>query len=167
MYHIGEPMVYGQVGVCKIKDISIPPFCKPGEQKQHSILEPQGRSGTIFVPADAQVSMRPVLSRGEGRAADRPDIPSTHAPAFDNASVPELKHHYSEALSSHDCERPLMLIISICAKKQNRRKTNQKIGVIDEDVIRRAEKLLYSDFSFALGIPASLPKYIASRMKAR
>lgn len=167
MFSIGDLVVYGQVGVCAVTDITVPSFCEPGAERQYYVLEPQNQSGVIFVPVDAQVPIRAVLSREEvERLIDR--IPALEPPDFDSAGTQELKQLYSEALRSHDCERLLGLILSIYTKKQTRLRNNQKIGVIDEDVIRRAEELLYGEFATVLDIPAaSMPKYIASRIKAR
>jgi len=57
--------------------------------------------------------------------------------------------------------------MSIYAKKQHREQMNQKIGQIDENCMKRAESLLYDEFSIALGIPADeVESYIRSRIKS-
>ena len=163
---IGDKVIYEHMGVCEIIDITVPSFCKGGVEKEYYVLRPNNQSGSIFVPVDADVYMRPLLTKEEAdKAIDM--IPSIEAETFGGSSMQELKQHYAEALQTHDCGDLIELLMSIYAKKQARIKNNQKMGSIDEGVMRRAEELLYTEFSFALGIPKdAVQKYIAQRMKA-
>ncbi len=166
MFNIGDKVIYAQMGVCDITDIIVPSFCEKGKEKQYYVLAPGNQSGSIFVPVDANVYMRKLLTREEvERLIDV--IPDVQTHSYDNASLQELKQHYADAMQSHDCGDLIELVMSIYAKKQARIKNNKKIGAIDEATMKRAEELLYSEFAIALDIPKdTVPKYIAKRLRA-
>lgn len=165
MFQPGDLIIYSQMGVCRVKAITVPSFAVGREAKEYYLLEPGNQTGEIYVPVDAKVFMRPVINKEE---ADRliAMIPSMQAEAFHSTAMQELTRHYSEALASHACEDLIELIMSIYAKKQYRQKMNQKFGVVDESYMKRAEQLLYGEFAIALGIPeAQVPGYISRRVK--
>ncbi len=166
MYGIGELIIYGNIGVCRIKDIATPSFCDDGEKKQYYVLEPQEQRGVIYIPVDSDVFMRPLINREEAeRLIDL--IPSRDGEIFHSARPPELAKHYSDAMQTHDCGDLFEMIKSIYAKKQDRLLNKQKIGVVDEEYMKRAETLLYGELAIALDIPKDeVEAYIASRVDA-
>lgn len=166
MFQPGELIIYSNMGVCKVMEITVPSFCKVTERRQYYTLAPLEQQGTIFVPVDSKVFMRPIITKEEAdRLIDL--IPSIQAEAFHSTVLQELTAHYSEALHSHDCGDLIELVMSIYAKKQYRQAKNQKFGTVDESFMKRAEDLLYGEFSVALEIPKSaVPGYIAARVKA-
>lgn len=167
MFNVNEKVIYAQMGVCEIIDITVPSFCERGEEKPYYVLQPANQSGSIFVPVDANVYMRRLLTREEAeRLIDV--IPDVQARSFDSVSLQDLKQHYADAMQSHDCGELIALVMSIYAKKQARIKNNKKIGAIDEAAMKRAEELLYGEFAIALDIPVeAVPKYIAKRLRAQ
>jgi len=110
------------------------------------------------------VFMRPTVTREEAeRLIDM--IPTIRADAYHGKGLQELKAHYGEMLRSHDCADLIELVMSIYAKKRYRERTNQKIGMIDENCMKRAQALLHDEFSVALGIPAAeVGAYIRKRI---
>lgn len=166
MFCVGDKVIYAQMGVCDLLDITVPSFCERGAEREYYVLQPANQTGSIFVPVDANVFMRKLLTREEAeRLIDM--IPEVQTQSYDSASIQELKQHYAEAMQSHDCIDLIELLMSIYAKKQARIKSNRKIGSIDENAMHRAEELLYGEFSIALDMPKEfVPKYIAKRMRA-
>ena len=166
MYQTGDLIVYGSMGVCRILNVSVPDFLREGEEKDYYTLEPLNRQGTIFVPVDTSVFMRPVISREE--AEDLIDaIPTFRAKAYHSHVLQELNQHYADAISSHEISDLVKLLMSIHVKRKEREKQNLKIGAVDENYMRRAESLLYGELSIALDIPESdVPGYIRNRVDA-
>ena len=163
MFQVNDLIVYGQIGVCKVTDISVPDFCKESNRLYYT-LEPVSRRGTVFSPVDADVYMRPVLCREDAENLIRmiPDIAGTSCTA---SNMQELNHRYSELMRSHNYEDLISLLISIYRKKNSRSQTNQKIGTVDETFLKRAESLLYTELSISLGIPEQdVPHYIAEKL---
>lgn len=164
MFHIGQYIIYGAMGACRVQDIAVPSFCQRGEERQYYTLEPLNQTGEILVPVDANVFMRPIITREEAeRLIDM--IPNIRAEALHGRGLQELKTYYATALHSHDCADLIELVMSIYAKKQYRLQQNLKIGQIDEACMKRAESLLYDEFALALDIPREeVPAYIRSRI---
>ena len=160
MFQVNDLIVYGQIGVCKVIDISVPDFCKDSNRLYYT-LEPVSRRGTVFCPVDTNVYMRPVLQKEEAEALIRM-IPGIAAASYTASNMQELNHRYSELMRSHNYEDLLSLLISIYTKKTQ---NNQKIGTVDETYLKRAESLLYSELSIALNMQESdVPRYIAETL---
>ena len=166
MFEVGQYIVYGAMGICRVREIAVPSFCARGEERQYYTLTPVNETGEILVPVDANVFMRPIITREEAeRLIDL--IPTIRADAHHGERIQDLKVRYAEALRSHDCADLIELVMSIYARNRSRRQQNLRIGQIDENYMKRAESLLYGEFSLALGIPAAdVEAYIRSRVRA-
>ena len=164
MFQTGDLIVYGGMGVCKIMNVSVPEFLRAGEEKEYYTLEPLNRQGTIFVPVDTTVFMRPVISREEAEELID-SIPTFRPKAYHSHVLQELNQHYADAISSHDISDLVKLLMSIQVKRKEREKQNMKMGAVDENYMRRAENLLYGELSIALDMPEEeVPGYIAKRV---
>ena len=134
MYQIGDLIVYGGTGVCRVEAV------------------------------DTKVFMRPVISREEAeKLIDA--IPGMSAEVYHDRNFTQLAAHYQEALGSHSCSDLIELVMSIYAKKQYVESRKRKFGQVDARFMKRAENLLYGEFSVALGIPFDdVQGYIAGRV---
>ena len=67
MFEIGEYIVYGVKGVCRIEDITHIDISGAGKDRLYYVLAPVGDgSGRIYAPTDNQkITMRKVISREE------------------------------------------------------------------------------------------------------
>ena len=165
MYDIGELIIYGHIGVCKVKDVTTPNFSGASENQKYYVLELQDKNGNIYIPVNTEVFMRPVLKREEAEQLINM-IPSMQAEAYNSSSLQELTRHYTTALQSHNCEGLIKVVMSISTKRQDRQHNKQKIGAVDTSFLKHAEDLLYSEFSIALDVPKqSVAGYIATRVE--
>ena len=164
MYQIGDLIVYGNTGVCRVEAVETPRH-RPGEaERQYYLLRPLYQDGTIRIPVDTKVFMRPVISREEAeKLIDA--IPGMNAEVYHERNFTQLAAHYQEALGSHECSDLIELVMSIYAKKQDAESKKRKFGQVDARFMKRAESLLYGEFSVALGIPFDdVQGYIAGRV---
>ena len=70
--------------------------------------------------------------------------------------------HYQAALQSHDCEELVQLIKTVYAKS---RRHGRRVSQVDQRYRKRAEELLNSELSVALGIPLKeVPAYINQKI---
>ena len=65
MYQIGDLIVYGSTGVCRVEAVETPRHRPGEEERQYYLLRPLYQDGTIRIPVDTKVFMRPVISREE------------------------------------------------------------------------------------------------------
>lgn len=164
MYQIGDLIVYGNTGVCRVEAVETPRHRPGEEERQYYLLRPLYQDGTIRIPVDTKVFMRPVISREEAeKLIDT--IPGMNAEVYHERNFTQLAAHYQEALGSHECSDLIELVMSIYAKKQDAESKKRKFGQVDARFMKRAESLLYGEFSVALGIPFDdVQGYIASRV---
>ena len=148
MYQAGEFIVYGTNSVCRVESIGKPPF-ETEEDKLYYTLVPVTGTETIYIPTDSPVFTRPVISRekAEELINSIPDIEEDH---FVCHSVRMANEHYQAALQSHDCEELVQLIKTVYAKS---RRHGRRVSQVDQRYRKRAEELLNSELSVALGIP--------------
>lgn len=162
MYQVGELVVYGAEGVCRVAAIG--PLEMRGAQKgtDYYTLTPLYGAGKIFIPVDTNVSIRPVMTRVEAEALiDRiPEIPEE---VYENNNPRLLNEHYQALLKSYDCVDLVRLIRAIYAKGQRGR----RLGQVDERTFRKAEEMLHGELAAALDIPPDQVKdYICRRVEA-
>ena len=164
MFQPGEKIVYGTTGVCTVQEVTPRddlPGTAPGTL--YYALEPLSGSGIIYLPVDATVFMRPVITRQEAEALVA-RIPEMAAEAYHQRNLQMLRNHYQEVLQSHDCEKLLELTMSIHVKEKQAIKAGRKLGQIDARFQKRAEELLWGELAAALEIPVeAVPRYIQEK----
>ena len=152
MYQMGDLILYGGTGVCRVTDIVTKKPSRTEPEKQDYVLTPLYQAGTITTPVEnGKVFTRPVISRDEAMSLiDR--IPTIQAEAYHNQNLQQLENHYKAKLESHDCMDLLCLTMSAYRKKQERERAKLKFGAVDRRYMERAENLLYGELAVALDI---------------
>lgn len=152
MYKVGDLILYGGTGVCRVTEIVSRRVSRTGPEREYYVLAPLYQSGTITSPVDSdKVFTRPVITREEAmRLIDT--IPTIHAEAYHNQNLQQLENHYKTELASHDCLDLLRLTMSTYRKKVEREQAKLKFGAVDRRYMERAENLLYGELAVALNI---------------
>lgn len=151
MYQIGDLIVYGGEGVCRVDEIGVPKISGINKQRQYYTLSPLYRDGKVFAPVDTTVFMRPVISRDEALSLIR-DIPNMEASVYENSNLRFLNEYYQERLQNYTCAGLLQLIRNTRAKREVMISRGKKLGLVDERYMKRAEDMLHGEFAVALGI---------------
>lgn len=166
MYQIGETVLYGTEGVCKIEQMQ--EMKVGGKKKQYYVLKPVYRDGaTVFVPTDNELllgKMKRILSAeeihqilAEACAQDLEWIEDTN----------ERKMEYQKILLSGDRCGVVRLIRVLYLRRQQLREVGKQLRSGDDQLLREAEKLLNDEFALVLNIPQhQVPEYIRSRIEA-
>lgn len=166
MYEVGDVIIYGSVGVSKIADITtLKAISGMDSDMLYYVISPLYENGTIYTPVDTtKVFMRPIISKEEAESLID-SIPSIQAEAYHNTSVQQLSQYYESIISTHNCSNLIEMTMSIYNKKKYIEAQNRKFGLIDEKYMRKAENLIYGEFSVALGIQKEeVQKYIQERV---
>lgn len=157
MYQAGEFIVYGTGGVCEVTAVGYPDFAQD-EKRLYYTLTPVSGTETIYVPVDSTVFMRPVITKEKAEELIA-SIPAIEEDSFTTHSMRMANEHYQAVLQSHSCEDLVQLIKTVYAKS---RRNGRRVSQIDQRYRKRAEDLLHSELSVALGIPVSeVQPYIA------
>lgn len=141
MYQVGERLVYGLHGVCRV--VREEQRRVDGRTLSYLTLEPVGQRGACFlVPtqnAAVMARLRPLPNRDdmERLLYAGPELP--------DAWIPEesaRKQRYREYIASADVESLVRMICSLYRHREQQRASGKKCHVSDENFLRDAEKLL-------------------------
>lgn len=152
MYQVGDIIVYGGEGVCRVDAVGRLNMPGVNRDKLYYTLSPLYREGAVYTPVDTSVFMRPALSREEAEELVRA-IPDIQAAVCGDRSLRGLTEHYQALIRSHQCLDMVQLIKAAYARRQERRSQGNKPGQVDERYMKRAEELLYGELAIALDMP--------------
>ena len=148
MYQVGELILYGRTGVCRVEEIG----AADGETQQYYVLRPLYQNCTIRIPvAGGKVYSRPIISRTEAKKLIR-RMPELEAAPYYNRNLNQLREHYRACMENLSCEDLVLLTKSLYRKKQEAEAQRRKFGAVDERFMKEAEDLLYGELAAALDI---------------
>ncbi len=166
MYQVGETVLYGTEGVCKVAEIC---EMKMGSQKgRYYVLRPVYRvSATIYVPLTNETlvgRMKRVLSVSEVNTLLK------NAAAFELPWIEdpnERKQSYSRILIDGDRREVVGLVRVLYLQRESLTANGRRMRASDDQILRDAEKLLNDEFALVLQIPQQeVPEYIRAHIEA-
>lgn len=151
LFKIGDIVVYGAQGVCKIDRVETKQI---GRQRQdYYVLKPNSNQNTsVFVPVDNEsltAKMLNVLTKAQINDLSKKVADIEVIKANDENQKREL---YKSILSSSDREKLISLIKTIRFERDARRKAGKKLNISDEQTLRKAELLLYNEIAFVFDV---------------
>ncbi len=164
MFEIGDFIVYGNNGICEVKDVTTISMQNAPKDRLYYLLSPLHRKESkIFTPVDSgKTVMRAVLTKEEANALID-DIPEIEELWVSNDKLREEK--YKETMRSCDCRDWIKIMKALYLRKQERIALGKKTTAMDDRYLRMAEDYLFSELSFALGVPRDeMEEYITRRM---
>ena len=151
MFSIGDTVVYGTQGVCRISEITEREICK--KKMRYYVLRPvYQENNTLFVPVDNDTltsRMSAVLSNEEIKELIRA-IPDEDTMWIDDDM--RRREKYREILSSSDRRAIVRVIKTLHEEQQRRKEVGNKLQQADELLLHRAETLLHSELALVLNI---------------
>lgn len=166
MFEKGDFIVYGNTGVCEVKDVTTLSMKDVPKDRLYYLLSPiHHKDSKIFTPVDnGKTVMRAVLTKEEADTLIN-DIPGIEELWVGNDKLREEK--YKETMRSCECKDWIKIIKTLYLRKQERIAQGKKTTAMDERYLRLAEENLYSELSLALGVPKDeMEEYITKRMVA-
>lgn len=160
MFQIGDQVVYGIHGICRIVDTEE----RTVDRKKipYFVLEPKDQPGARFyVPSQnpaALAKLRRVMEREElDRLLTCREVREDCWIADEN----RRKQRYRELISSSDPVALLQMVGALHQHKQEQAMAGRKFHLCDENFLRDAERLLNAELSMVLGIqPGEVGGYI-------
>ena len=165
MFKIGDYIVHGRNGVCKVVDITHIDISGADKNQLYYTLVPmKSEESKIFYPVDSnRVVMRAVVSEKEAKDIVS-GIKDIEPMWIDNDRQREEK--YKEAISSCDCQQLICIIKTLYARNEERIAQGKRITYVDDRYLKEAHQKLHDEFSIALGIePSEVEKYITEYIK--
>lgn len=165
MFEIGEFVVYGNTGVCKVEEVT--KMAAPGtsDDKWYYALEPVYDKGCrLFTPVDnKKVKIRPVLTRQE---ADELIHQIQRIELLGVKDEKSREQVYKDAIRTCSCVEWVRMIKTLYVRKKSRLAQGKKVTSSDAKYLRLAEDSLYGELAVVMGIPKKeMGAYIASRVE--
>jgi CarD family transcriptional regulator len=164
MFAVGDLIIYGGEGVCRVDSIGVPDMANIDQTKEYYVLSPLYRSGKIFAPVSTPVHMRSVIGREEAEALIG-RIAGTEPDNLEHQNARALKEYYQTTVATYGCDDLVKLIKTARAKRDKALHNGRKVSQIDERYLKRAEEQLYGELAVALEIDREqVPEYIAGKL---
>lgn len=165
MYQIGDKVVYGIHGVCRVVDQE--ERLVDRKRLTYLALEPVGQDGSKFlVPtqnAAAMAKLRRMLSREELETILESEEVRADGWIKDEN---QRKRAYRELINSGDRTKLMCMVRTLHRHKAAQAAAGRKCHLCDENFLRDAEKLLTSEISIVLNMESDqVRKYIRERLK--
>ena len=150
MFSVGELVVYGGEGVCRVEAVGASSIPGTDKEKLYYTLSPIYHTGHVLTPVDTKVLMRPVMSRMEAEmlVSELPEL----EPEGPVGSPRATKEHYQEIVSSYNCREIARLILTTTVKRSRAIRRGKKPSQMDERFLKRAEEEFYGELAAALEV---------------
>lgn len=165
MFQVGDYIIYGTRGVCRVNHIGTLDFNSASKGKLYYTLSPYYQEGsTVYVPVEATgIVIRPIMSREEALAL----IDSI--PEIEELTVRDEKsceYVYREAIKACDNRELVRIIKTIYRRGRSRMAVGKKATVADGRYFKIAEENLYGELALSLGMDREeVKEFIVSRIK--
>ena len=151
-YQIGDVVVFGAEGLCRIEDITEKKFGK--EIIQYYVLKQLMRGNSVnYVPVNNEKSvskMRPVLTEEEITQFIR-QMPPQEVPWIENNR--ERQQAFKEIILYGDSRDLIRLVRNLHLRREEQVAKGKKLYAADERIFKDAENIVFEEISYALNIP--------------
>ena len=164
MFQVGEYIVYGINGICRVEDVCPSPYDKT-DPRTYYLLVPVNNpmSSTIYTPVDNErVPMRRLMTAAEIEAliADMPTIELLTVPI-----EKQRREIYRTTIGTLAPEGYVQVIKTVHRRREELTAAHKHFPVTDLEYGRLAKHLLYSECAHVLGLAEeSIEEYIATRI---
>jgi len=167
MFEVGNYVVYGSTGVCKVDKIG--PLVKmhfPKEKIFYTLLPVYSKGSKVFTPIDSdKVILRPVLSKEEAL------ILIEEIDEMEEMWIPDNKKREEEfkiCMKKCDCRELVKVIKTIHARRDERLSEGKKVTAGDEKILHIAKENLSRELAIALELDKDLvEEYIGKRIEGK
>lgn len=150
LYHVGEYIVYGSIGVCRVEAIGPLSFLDSAP-KEYYTLRPLYTTGndTIYTPVDTTVSMRRVLTPAEVEA-QLEALHSTDVELCITRNQAFLAEHYQQRIRPHNVTALMQVFKEIFQKEKALKRTGKKLNRTDNYFYHLVAQQLSEEFALVL-----------------
>lgn len=146
-YQVGDTVVYGIHGVCRIEEL------KQDDDQEYYILKPiYDDKATLFVPKGnpkIEEKMRRILSKEEIYQLIH-EVPQETMSWIQNENA--RKEYYKAILTKGERRELMCLIKMLYLHQKEQAQQGKKLYKMDEKFMKEAEKMLHEEFAHVLHI---------------
>ena len=149
MFNVGEYIVCGGNGVCKVENVgTLDASGIPSDRLYYTLVPVYAHESKVFTPIDNQkIVMRPVISKEEAKVLidNMKDIETLWIEDDKRREVV-----YKESLHKYDCTELVKIIKTAYLRQQSRLAEGKKITAADKKYFQMAEESLYGELAIVL-----------------
>lgn len=165
MFQVGDQIIYGIHGVCRIIGTQMQSVNR--KKMEYYVLEPVLRPGSrYYVPTGNQAALnklKPILTAEQLQQLLESEEAKTDCWIADENM---RKQRYREMIGSGDRAALISMVRTLHSHKQSQQAAGRKFHLSDENFLRDAEKVLNEEFSLILNIPEDgVADYIIKKME--
>lgn len=152
MYEKGNYVVNTNNGICEISDI-VTMNMGSGDREYYVLVPIEESTAKVFLPVDiAGKRIRPAMNTDDAWRLIK-EIKAVDEALIENEK--EREKLYKEAINSRDPKQLISIMKALYVRKQKRLEEGKKTTAVDDRYFKLAEKQLYSELAFALGVEKS------------
>ena len=152
MFALGDLLIYGVHGVCKIIELQVQTVSR--KKVEYFVLEPILQPGSkFFVPSQneaALAKLRPILAKEQIEGIIASCLEYVNCWIDDEN---RRKLYYKELLTTCDRVALINMLRALRIHKTQQAECGKKFHISDANFMHDAEKIIYSEFSLVLEIP--------------
>lgn len=158
MYKLNDVVMYKNVGVCKISDITLKKFID--KEIEYYVLKPiYNEKSTIYCPVESD-KLRYLITKDKIDDILR-KIKNKKIKWIENKNI--RIDEYNKIIKEGNHEKLINLIRAIHHTKEEKEKNGKKLNLADEKAMNEAENLINQEFGYILEIPMEqVAEYILS-----
>ena len=149
-YQIGQYIMYGSRGVCRVEDIGTPKFLADAGKEYYTLRPPFTTSDErIYVPVNTDVHMESVMTSEEALHYLE-NLRKMRVRPLQSSKKQLLTDHYQRLLSNCDANSHLQLLKELRQKERTAAEKGKKLGITERQFQKKAERLVSEEFAVAL-----------------
>lgn len=150
MFDVGEYIVYGQNGICRVEDITHPDISGYDDDRLYYVLVPErSRESRLFCPTDnTKVVLRKIVTAQEALEA------IGEAESMEPLQVANDRMRdecYKNVMKSCDLKQWIQIVKTLLMRKKEREAMGKKITATDERYLNAAQEVLFTEVAIATG----------------
>lgn len=151
MFDIGDYIVYGHNGICKVEDITHPDLAGADEKKLYYVLIPEKtKDSRLFCPAENdRVTLRKIVNAKEAKDIIK-ESETIEPLVITNEKLRD--DSYKTVMKGCDLREWVQLIKTLLNRKQERENSGKKITATDERYLKLASDGLLAELSIAMDV---------------
>ena len=150
MYNIGDIIVYGEHGICRVAAVGPLDLGGPGGRLYYTLHPYYQPELVIYAPIDNErVVVRPPITREQAEQIvhELPEVPELEI--LDEKGREAL---FSQVQHGCDCRALAGMLKTLYHRRAQRQQKGRRATTLDERYFHAAEDQLYGELAFALGM---------------
>jgi CarD family transcriptional regulator len=151
MFSVGELLIYGTSGVCRVDEICSSPFDAADTRLFYKLTPTPDRANlVIYTPVDNEkVIMRPLMSEADAREllASISEIGIIEVPL-----EKKRRDIYRELVATAEPRTYVSIIKTVAHRREEFKRTRRRLPDIDNDAEHTAKSSLYGELAAVLGL---------------